>query len=741
MGLRAKPTGREGRALGRAQQQAAVVGLGPGAREIGEVSADGSVKPTRVGQLLGRLVGARPAPETSVEPADDAPGMSDDDRLAAALVESGLFQPQWYLAQNPDVSQSGVSPLDHYLVYGGAEGRAPNPVFRSDWYLAQNPDVQAAGMNPLVHYSLYGEKECRNPNPYFDVAWYRATYRMEIGHWGELAHYLKHRRLNRYAPNPAFDPAYYLAANADVAASGADPLEHFLGRGWQELRNPRADFDTRFYISRHLRHDPSDPVTHYLGVGREAGLPINETQLSPRSTVRSSFAQRRKVLLVGDLPAESPSHGRVLDLASVLREQFGVGVEFLVRADVPVLNAYRAIGPAHLAERSGDLYRLARTAAEEGIAGAILTTLEAGSMIAPLKDAGLRVVALVDEGGGEIEQHAHVGAVQTIAREADVAVFETSALYESFLGIAGWLRGAVRVSDPESPNDVWPAEDAAFQFLEAIDPDLKRVSVIVSRSAAGLQPRDRFAQVFGQTHPVFETLIADPSLPNEGRGSAAQTASAAKRRVKSLEGQRASSHALVQLSKAVASARGDLVWITDGADTIEADFIDRLSPYFDDPATLFAFSATRDTGVELARQEEGEGAFESARIFALRDLSRHHAIATLSAVLWRRDVLLAALGWMKAASLRYPDLAAWQLCLHACAAGGKVGHCADALVAHVPRAIGDSEAYIAEVERVQTMFTSLFGRDDEVKREQAAYRDEVRRRFSAGGPGEGEPHI
>lgn len=700
------------------------------------------MKPTRVGQLLGRLVGARPGPQSSVEPPpDDSPAISDDDRLKAALVESGLFQPQWYLAQNPDVAQSGMSPLDHYLTYGGAEGRAPNLVFRSDWYLAQNPDVQAAGMNPLVHYSLYGEKECRNPNPYFDVAWYRATYRLEIGPWGELAHYLKYRHLNRYAPNAGFDPAYYIAVNADVAAAGTDPLEHFMGRGWLELRNPRADFDTRFYVARHLRHDLRDPLTHYLEVGREAGLPIHAGQLADGPRVKSKLARRRKVLLVGDLPADSPSHSRVLDLASVLREQFGAGVEFIVRADVPVLNAYRAVGQVHLAERRADLYGIARNAARDGAFGAILTNLEAGLSIAPLKDAGLRVVALVDESVSEADPYERIAAAQTVAREADVAMFETTALYESFIGTAGWLRGAIRVADPESPGDVWPAEDAAFQVLEAVDPDIKRISAIVSRGAAGLQLRDRLSQVFGQTHPVLETLTADASLPSDGRGSAMQTALTAKRRVKSLDGQRASSDALILLSKAVALTQGELIWITDGADTVDADFLDRLSPYFDDPDTLFAFSSTRDIGAEDVRREEEKSVLESARIFALRDLSRRPAIATLSAVLWRRSVLLAALTSMRTASLRYPDLAAWQLCLHACSAGGKVGHCAEPLVAHVPRAIGDCEAYVAEVERAQALFISLFGRDDEAIRDQAVYREELRGRFSNAGAGEGEPQI
>ncbi len=77
--------------------------------------------------------------------------------------ESGLFDQDWYLQQNPDVSSSGIDPLEHYIVFGGSEGRDPGPAFQSLWYLAQNPDVASSGMDPLVHYLKFGKAEGRLP--------------------------------------------------------------------------------------------------------------------------------------------------------------------------------------------------------------------------------------------------------------------------------------------------------------------------------------------------------------------------------------------------------------------------------------------------------------------------------------------------------------------------------------------------------------------------------------------------
>ncbi|MBF7052330.1 hypothetical protein IOC61_03240 [Halomonas sp. KAO] len=80
------------------------------------------------------------------------------------LQESELFDAGWYLATYPDVKQVkkySLSPHEHYLMYGGFEGRNPGPTFDSAFYLAQYPDVAASQTNPLVHYLLYGHKEGR----------------------------------------------------------------------------------------------------------------------------------------------------------------------------------------------------------------------------------------------------------------------------------------------------------------------------------------------------------------------------------------------------------------------------------------------------------------------------------------------------------------------------------------------------------------------------------------------------
>jgi GT2 family glycosyltransferase len=80
---------------------------------------------------------------------------------AAAIRESGLFEPEWYLSQYRGVAASNADPIEHYLDQGAAERRDPGPLFSTRFYLERNPDVVAAGQNPLLHYIRHGKREAR----------------------------------------------------------------------------------------------------------------------------------------------------------------------------------------------------------------------------------------------------------------------------------------------------------------------------------------------------------------------------------------------------------------------------------------------------------------------------------------------------------------------------------------------------------------------------------------------------
>lgn len=83
----------------------------------------------------------------------------EHERTRGLVLASGFFDVKWYLEQYGDVRD--VDPLDHYLMHGGTEGRAPGPDFDGAAYLDMYRDVAESGINPLVHYLRYGAVEGR----------------------------------------------------------------------------------------------------------------------------------------------------------------------------------------------------------------------------------------------------------------------------------------------------------------------------------------------------------------------------------------------------------------------------------------------------------------------------------------------------------------------------------------------------------------------------------------------------
>lgn len=153
-----------------------------------------------------------------------------------SLHSSGLFDQAFYLSRYADVGEASIDPILHYLTWGAAEGRFPNPLFDTYFYASQlNED---SDINPLLHYIETG------------------------GRFG-----LK--------PHPLFDSLYYLESNPDVAQAGLNPLAHYLLYGDREFRKPNATFDPAFYrLELSTSMSFSLPtLCHYALIGFKYDLP------------------------------------------------------------------------------------------------------------------------------------------------------------------------------------------------------------------------------------------------------------------------------------------------------------------------------------------------------------------------------------------------------------------------------------------------------------------------------------
>ena len=125
-----------------------------------------------------------------------------------AILESGLFDAEYYRYDNLDVAFAGVDPLDHYVTQGWREGRRPAAEFDARAYLQANPDVATANIDPLLHWIRVGHKEGRLLAPC------------------HLERVDRPAALKRLRSSRLFDEAFYLRQCPIVRDSNLDPLLH-----------------------------------------------------------------------------------------------------------------------------------------------------------------------------------------------------------------------------------------------------------------------------------------------------------------------------------------------------------------------------------------------------------------------------------------------------------------------------------------------------------------------------------
>ena len=107
-----------------------------------------------------RLTVQPPDPEVLGFRATRAPPIPPPEQRIAVARE---FDAAYYRAANPDVEQSGLDLLDHFMLAGWREGRNPHPQFSVRDYLEANPDVAESGLNPYAHFLIAGRAEGRAP--------------------------------------------------------------------------------------------------------------------------------------------------------------------------------------------------------------------------------------------------------------------------------------------------------------------------------------------------------------------------------------------------------------------------------------------------------------------------------------------------------------------------------------------------------------------------------------------------
>ena len=166
-----------------------------------------------------------------------------------------IWDPEYYLQSNPDVAQSGDSPLEHYVRRGWKEKRAPSKNCLTADYLRVNPDCVLLNISPLEHYYIYSGR------------------RMVFLSYDHVREYIEQHGLEILKKSPEFDPKFYLERyrkkHGEVPA-GFDPYSFYLKHGAVEAVNPSRHFNVCKYFAKFpaIKAYGICPVIHYELIGK-----------------------------------------------------------------------------------------------------------------------------------------------------------------------------------------------------------------------------------------------------------------------------------------------------------------------------------------------------------------------------------------------------------------------------------------------------------------------------------------
>jgi glycosyltransferase involved in cell wall biosynthesis len=259
------------------------------------------------------------------------------------------FDEKFYETAYPEVRNSGLKPIEHYVTIGWREGKDPSPNFNTRYYLTVHADVSAAGMNPLFHFIRFGRSEGRavakhddnspvlsggplvieavpvdqSSNDELKRAVRRAWRRAVSVNPPSNSDLNQHRELVA----PEFDVEFYLTNDPALRDSGIDPIKHFLEQGWREHRDPNPNFSVSYYLDANpdIKRAGINPFIHYLEHGRREGRqPLSFLQRG----LQASFAPLVSVVV------PNYNHAKFLPrrLDSILRQSYE-NIEILILDD------------------------------------------------------------------------------------------------------------------------------------------------------------------------------------------------------------------------------------------------------------------------------------------------------------------------------------------------------------------------------------------------------------------------
>lgn len=269
-------------------------------------------------------------------------------------------------------------------------------------------------------------------------------------------------------------------------------------------------------------------------------------------------------------------------------------------------------------------------------------------------------------------------------------------------------------------------DDYCFDLLRHFEPTLPKVSVVVPNyNYEGYLDR-RLRSIFDQTLPVFETIVLDDASSDGSLAEIARIASDHQRTIDLVVNPHNSGSPFPQWRKGVMQARGDYIWIAEADDDAKPEFLDRLATKMEQTDACLGFCDSwqmdeHDTHLGDSYRayvnDIEPGRFDTAFVmagqeFLSRFLSVKNVILNVSGVLFRHEVLAAAIDSVGPELDFYGVAGDWRLYIEICAMGGKVVYDPTPMNGHRRHAISVTHAlkasrHLEEIQALQRLAFSV----------------------------------
>ena len=438
----------------------------------------------------------------------------------------------------------------------------------------------------------------------------------------------------------AFDSAFYMSENPELADSGIDPFVHYMTDGWQQCRNPSANFNTLDYLleNRDVLQSGSNPFacavlgkkvalkhSHRIDAASPALRPTASTMPAHLADVGTSAGKALTPESPADVDWETipkasamPSGCEKLSTADIrlLREKFDSAYYLqhnldVVRAGVDPFQHYMSVGWRELRDPSRNF-----------------STKFYLSYYPDIEKSGMNpFIHWVLHG-----------------------------IKEKRASISFRQRLEFKHHEP---------------MVSAIVPNFNHSEFLVQR----------LESILNQTYPHISITILDDCSTDDSRELIESYVDRYPGIIRAIYNDENSGGVFRQWRKGVLETDGDLVWICESDDFCEPDFVDRLVPHFRDESVQIAFGRVTETNaagepnssLDEFRERAEPGIWNGALVrpaaawfagaFGVRNV-----VVNVGGCIWRR-AHIPDTAWDEAAS--YSVVGDWYLYIQI-AAGGQI---------------------------------------------------------------------